>query len=108
MYSAFIPGEHTIENLEIQKVKYGEPKTLYLPELFDEEQMIEVFSDSARPCETKEVKTKLKLLNEKFKLLIFSVDKKTLTLRRLQLWTLQGFDTKGNALIKCKETVYSV
>ena len=79
---------------------------MYLPELFNGEMMIEVFGDTSKPCTTDEVKAKLELLGNRFKLLIFSVDKETYILSKLQLLSLDGFDEKGNARVSNRETLY--
>ncbi len=52
---------------------------MYLPKIFNDEALIEVFSDGANPCSTDEVKTKLKLFGSRLHLLIFSVDKNDYT-----------------------------
>ena len=106
VYTAFNVEEQGIPGFQIQKVLYGGKKKMYLPELFNDEMMIEVFSDGANPCSTDEVKTKLRLLGPRFHLLIFSVDKDTYTLSNLQLWTLEGFTDKGYARVTNKESIY--
>ena len=108
VYTAFNVEEQSIPGFRIQKVLYGGKNKMYLPELFNDDMMIQVFSDGANPCKTQEVKTKLKLLGDKLHLLIFKVDVDKLTLSYLQLWTLDGFTNIGNARVVFKETLYKV
>ena len=79
VYTGFNVEEQNIPGFIIQKVLYGGKKKMYLPELFNDEILIEVFSDGANPCSTDEVKTKLKLFGSRLHLLIFSVDKNDYT-----------------------------
>lgn len=106
VYTAFNVEDQNIPGLEIQKVLYGGKKKMYLPELFNDEMLIEVFSDGANPCSTDEVKTKLNLLGNRLHLMVFTVDKDEYTLSKLQLWSLDGLTDKGNARIINRETLY--
>lgn len=106
VYTAFNTEDQNIPGMAIQKVLYGGKKKMYLPELFNGEMMIEVFGDTSKPCTTDEVKAKLGLLGNRLKLLIFSVDKETYILSRLQLLSLDGFDEKGNARVSNREILY--
>ena len=106
VYTAFNPEIQNVPGFEIQKVLYGGKKKMYLPELFSDKMLIEVFGDTAQPCTTDEVKTKLALMGDRFRLLIFSVDKKTYTLSELRLLSLDGFDEKGNAKVSKRDTLY--
>ena len=106
VYTGFNVEEQNIPGFIIQKVLYGGKKKMYLPELFNDEILIEVFSDGANPCSTDEVKTKLKLFGSRLHLLIFSVDKNDYTLSKLQLWALNGFTEKGNAKVINRKTLY--
>ena len=106
VYTAFNPDVQNIPGFEIQKVLYGGKKKMYLPELFSDEMLIEVFGDTSQPCSTDEVKTKLILMGDRLKLLIFSIDRKAYILSKLQLLSLDGFDEKGNVRVSKKETLY--
>lgn len=108
VYSAFDPESQNIPGFTIQKVLYGGIKKMFLPELFNDEIMIEVFGDTAKPWTTDEVKAKLSLMGEKFKLLTFSINKDTYTLSKLQLLSMDGFDDKGNANVSDRVTLYKV
>ncbi len=105
VYTAFNEDEQNVPGFTIQKVKYGGKKKMYLPELFNDEMLIEVFGDTARPQTIEEVKTKMRLFGEKFRLLIFSIDKRSYVLTQLQLWKLE-FDAKGDARVTDKEVLY--
>lgn len=106
VYTAFNVEEQSIPGFRIQKVQYGGMKKMYLPELFNDEMMIQVFSDGANPCSTEEVKTKLNLLGNKLHIMIFKVDNDKYTLSNLQLLSLDGFTDKGNARIASRETLF--
>lgn len=108
VYSAFNTEEQPISGFEIQKVLYGGIRKLYLPELFNDEMMIEVFGDTSNPCSTDQVKKKLHLLGDRLHLLIFSINQEEFTLSKLQLLSLNGYDDKGNAKISDRKTLYKI
>ena len=105
VYTAFNVEEQNIPGFEIQKVLYSSNR-LYLPELFNDQMIIEVFSDGSNPCTISQVKTKLSLYGERLHLLIFSVDRDNYTLSKLQLLYLNGFTDIGNAKVVRRETLY--
>lgn len=106
VYTAFSTEEQPVSGFEIQKVLYGGNRKLYLPELFNDEMLIEVFGDTSKPCTTEQVKTKLKLLGNRLHLLIFSVNQDYFTLSKLQLLSLNGYDDNGNAKVADRKTLY--
>lgn len=108
VYTAFNTDEQNIPGFVIQKVQYGGKKKLYLPELFCENCLIEVFGSTSDPCKDKAVKQKLRLLGDQFHLLIFTIDKTALNLTKLQIWSFDGFDAEGEIIIRQKETVYQI
>ena len=108
VYSAFNVEEQNIPGFTIQKVEYGGRKRMFLPELYNDGMLIEVFGDSAKPLTINEVKTKLRLLGDRLHLLIFSVDKEEYVLSKLQLWSLDGFNENGNVRVTNKENLYEI
>ena len=107
VYTAFNTENQNIPDFTVQKVQYGGKRKLFLPELFNDGTMIEVFGDSSKPLSTNEVKTKLRLMGDKLHLLIFSVDKEKYILTKLQLLSLSGFDEEtGDVLVNERETLY--
>ena len=106
VYTAFDVERQGIPGFQIQKVQYGGKKKMYLPELINDEMLIQVYGDGADPCSNDEVKTKLNLLGDKLHIMNFKVDNDKFTLSLLRLLALEGFTDKGNARIKSCEILY--
>ena len=102
VYSAFDEEKQNISGFQIQKVNYG--RGLFLPALDNGEMHIEVYGESAEPWKNTEVKTKFNSIGKKLHLLIFSLKENRLS--RLQLFSLDGFDEKGNVHVSRKEILW--
>ena len=97
---------HFCRYLVCQQLRQQRRSTLAAVTARNNATILEVFGDTAKPWTISEVKTKYELMGDHFRLLIFSIDRNIYRLQSLQLVSFNGFDSKGNAHINKRDTIY--
>ena len=77
-----------------------------MPELYNREAIIQMYSDTADYCDTEEVKNKIRAYGTKFEIIQFHINRRTYKLERLDQISFNGFTDKGRAMIKEKKMIY--
>ena len=77
-----------------------------MPELYNANCLIQMYSSGANPFITNEVKNKVELLRDRFFIIVFSVDKTEHQIESLRLVSFTGIDANNNVIIGNQQTIY--
>ena len=88
VYSAFNLDDQSVPGLIVQKIQYG--KGRFMPELYNKDVVIQLYSDTAHFLENNEVKNKINAFGTRFEVIRFWINKDTYELDRLQQITFSG------------------
>lgn len=97
VYTGFDPDQQILPGLTIQKIQYG--KGRFMPELYNSEVTVQLYSDTADFCENDEVKNKVDAFGERFEVIQFWIDRETYHLIRLEQISFDGFTDSGRVKI---------
>lgn len=100
VYSGFDTEQQIIPGFTVQKIQYG--KGRFMPELYNREAVIQLYSDTSDPFGTKEVKSKIEAWGERFQIIQFTITKDTYQLEKLVQITFDGFTEKGRAKVQAQ------
>lgn len=70
-----------------------------MPELYNREAVIQLYSNTADPCGSKEVKNKIEANGERFQIIEFTASDDTYELEKLVQISFDGFTDKDRAKI---------
>lgn len=105
VYSGFDSAIQNIPDMTIQKTEYGRSK-LFMPELYNQDIWIQIYSSGADPCGSEEVKRKIIALGSRFHIIEFDVSSDDYQLKKLTLISFDGLTDKNRAKVLRKEGIY--
>ena len=104
VYTGFDMEQQNMPGFTIQKNQYGRGR--FMPELYNREAVIQLYSNTADPCGSNEVKGKIGAFGEQFQIIEFTVTDTTYDLDKLIQVSFNGFTDKGIAKIAKRRTIY--
>lgn len=107
VYSGFIPETSVVTGFHIQEVIYGKNR-LSLPELYNHECFIQLYSDGAKSITNQEVKQKVEALGSRFHIIVFSIDKVRYCLSKLKWISFTGENVGDKPQTAGEITIYSM
>ena len=106
VYSGFDSAVQNIPDMTIQKTEYGRSK-LFMPELYNQDIWIQIYSPGADPYGSEEVKTKIAALGSRFHIIEFEISDDDYQLKKLTLISFDGLTDKKRAKVLRREEIYS-
>lgn len=104
VYTGFVPENQNIQGLTIQKVFYGKGRAM--PELYNRNVTIQLYSDTADFCGNVEVKNKIDAYGSRFEVLQFSINQDTYQLEKLEQISFDGLTDAGRAKMYERRVIY--
>lgn len=95
VYTGFRPENQNIPNLTIQKVFYG--KGLAMPELYNRDVTLQLYSNTSGFRGNDEVKSKIDAYGSRYEVLQFTVNQNTYQLEKLEQISFDGLTEAGRA-----------
>lgn len=104
VYTGFDTEQQNVPGFTIQKILYGRGR--FMPELYNREAVIQLYSNTADPCGSKEVKGKIEAFGDRFQIIEFTVSEDTYELEKLIQISFGGFTDKDRARIAERRTLF--
>lgn len=104
IYTGFDVERQNMPGFTIQKIQYG--KGRFMPELYNRDAIIQLYSSTSDPCGSQEVKNKVEANGGRFQIIEFTVSTNTYELDKLVQIAFNGLTERGRVKIGEQRTLY--
>jgi hypothetical protein len=104
VYSGFSVEEQNIPGFTIQKIQYG--KGRFMPELYNSDAVVQLYSDKADPYSVLEAINKYNAYGQRYQIIEVTVDDDTYQLDKLVQVTFDGITDKGRLKAQEKKVLF--
>ncbi len=104
VYSGFDLEHQNMPDFEIRKTKYGKGRAM--PEFINSDAIVQLYSNTANPYKTEEVKSKIKQYGDSFHIIEYEVSDDSYELKSLILVSFDGIDEDGRVKVGKRQVLF--